>query len=663
MKLTQNFNIRVLWLATAWGFSLTNRPSTSICFLILGITGTKFNLRSRQVSVIGILLSLLILLHPLIAVFFNNQPQLWTQDWLPPSVGFVGLISVLLGKRRQIQFDSPIKYAVMVTCGIGLIVFVTAMTLETRLWVLGTGYDNSTHFRDMFESISRPIISPPFPSLPPKTFAVVTSLFLRIAGVSSDTPTSDLLLWYLVSLLALIAAFFYVSFKVIARNVQSKIILSSSIAALVFFIFLTPVSHAFVSGNPTQLFAIVLVLYYLYPVLLSQLPWSQNLVLIAGCLYMVNSGYQFTLILLAPLVVVYLFQTTITHNRVRQEQNRIEERPDHFQRKTVLIVVSSLMFILALSQVGFSSSGIGSRALNQFKERFSLDGGIEPYKTQMSYALICLFLGLLIANFVVLRTSSKISSTSQAFHSNIYLCILGISGLLVALVVSKYSETIRDGGTYYAMKLNYSAAIIAFVAVTASAGSLLQALLSAPQDEKFKSNLMPTKRFFLFGMLLSSALLVSGGFALVRVSQQQPKVFKQAYMGAIPKFISEFNNPGSSGIDSHLVAYAARESKRLNRPIFLVTSGTANALGTIWANEISGFWSYPLWESINHVPQGLSVGDINLVADFFEDLEMILITDDETLLIKLRSEVPTLLGCTLNKISVGTCELQKLSST
>jgi hypothetical protein len=128
-------------------------------------------------------------------------------------------------------------------------------------------------------------------------------------------------------------------------------------------------------------------------------------------------------------------------------------------------------------------------------------------------------------------------------------------------------------------------------------------------------------------------------------------------MGTIPKFVSEFNDPGSSGLDSGLVAYAARASESINRPIFLVTGGTANILGTIWANEISGFWSYRLWESINHVPEALSEANLNLVAEYFRDLKMILITDDATLLMRLRSEVPTLVGCTLDQINIEMCEL------
>jgi hypothetical protein len=82
-------------------------------------------------------------------------------------------------------------------------------------------------------------------------------------------------------------------------------------------------------------------------------------------------------------------------------------------------------------------------------------------------------------------------------------------------------------------------------------------------------------------------------------------------------------------------------------------------LATIWVNEISGVWSYRLWEAINHVPAALSVGDMDMAADHFHDLNMILITDDVTLLMRLRSEVPTLIGCTLDEINIGMCELQK----
>ena len=229
----------------------------------------------------------------------------------------------------------------------------------------------------------------------------------------------------------------------------------------------------------------------------------------------------------------------------------------------------------------------------------------------------------------------------------------------MALLVSHYSETITEGGTYYAMKLSYSAAIISLVGVVAVMTSLMQALITAQKRTKSVSKVRPSSRNLLLGVLAASTFLLSGGFVLHRVSQLRPNVFLRAYMGTIPNFISEFNNPGSSGIDSGLVAYATQVSEKIKRPVFLVTGGTANTLGTIWANEISGFWSYRLWESINHVPPALSVGDINTVTDFFEDLKMILITDDETLLIKLRSEVPKLLGCTVNEINVGTCELRR----
>jgi hypothetical protein len=251
----------------------------------------------------------------------------------------------------------------------------------------------------------------------------------------------------------------------------------------------------------------------------------------------------------------------------------------------------------------------------------------------------------------------------QRFRENTYMSAVGIGGLLMALLISHYSETITEGGTYYAMKLSYSAAIIALVGVVAVTTSLAQAFLDAPQRQKLSLKKWRSNGSFLLGLLVASALLVSGGFVLHRVSSQSPRAFQRAYMGTIPNFISEFNNQGSSGIDSGLVAYATHESKRLNRPIFLVTGGTVSTLGTIWANEISGYWSYRLWESINHVPPALSVGDINTVVDFFDDLKMILITDDESLLVKLRSKVPTLAGCTVNEINVGTCELQKQNLT
>ena len=116
--LSQNLNLRVIWLTIGWGFSLTHRPTFSVCFLLLGIVGTKFVFRSHPVSVIGGCLGLLIFLHPFVGSFFENQPRLWTQDWLISSVGFGFLIFLFIRKRQQVKFDSSLKYLVLVTSGL-----------------------------------------------------------------------------------------------------------------------------------------------------------------------------------------------------------------------------------------------------------------------------------------------------------------------------------------------------------------------------------------------------------------------------------------------------------------------------------------------------------------------------------------------------------------
>ena len=304
-----------------------------------------------------------------------------------------------------------------------------------------------------------------------------------------------------------------------------------------------------------------------------------------------------------------------------------------------------------------------SRNWNQFVARFSIVGGIEPYKSQVTYAMACLLLVLLFANFALYKTRTKIGSTGHHFRDNTYISLTGIVGLLVALLISNYSETITEGGTYYAMKLSYSAAIIALVGVVAVATSFLQGFITDYQWKKSSSHLSTSMRSFSLGLLVVMAFLASGGYALHSVSQQPSTVFQRAYMGTIPKFVSEFNDPGSSGLDSGLVAYAARTSESINKPVFLVTGGITDTLGTIWANEISGFWTYRLWESINHVPAALSEGDLGEVANYFDDLKMFLITDDATLLMRLQSELPTLVGCTLNEINIGMCDLQKDIST
>jgi hypothetical protein len=662
-RLCQSLNLRVLWLATAWGLALAHKPSASVCFLLLGIVGTKFTFRSHRVSVVGTFLGLMIFLHPFLGMFFKYQPHLWSQDWLMSSLGFGILIFVLTLKRQHVKFDSSIKYIALATFGFALIALVALMTLETRLWVLGAGYDNSTHFRDMFASVAQPTISIPFPSRPPMTFAIVSGLFLRILGVSSDTATSNLLSWYLTSFLALTAAFIYASAKVIAKNLQSKILLFSGVVLLVFFICLTPISQTFVSGNPTQVFSLFLVLYYLWPALLSQTRFSVNTLLIIGSLYLVNSSYPFTLILLAPVVAMRFLDLIINYELARNRQRKVQSRKTYSGRRLLTLITAPAVLFATLFWLVPNGPEFFSRSWNQFMDRFSLAGGIEPYKPQVSYAIAYLLSGLLFANLVIYRFRNRIDSTLHRFRENAYMSAVGIGGLLMALLISHYSETITEGGTYYAMKLSYSAAIIALVGAVAIAISLVQALIAAHQRQKLSLEKWCCNRSFLLGLLVASALLVSGGFVLHRVSSESPRAFQRAYMGTIPNFISEFNNPGSSGIDSRLVAYATQVSEKLKRPVFLVTGGTANTLGTIWVNEISGFWSYRLWESINHVPPALSVGDVKTVADFFEDLKMILITDDETLLIKLRSEVPILLGCTVNEIHVGTCELQRQNPT
>jgi hypothetical protein len=588
---------------------------------------------------------------------------LWSQDWLISSLGFGILIFVLTVKRQYVKFDSSVKYIAMVTSGFALIVLIALMTIETRLWILGAGYDNSTHFRDMFESIAQPAISFPWPTRPPRTFAIISGLFLRALGVPSDAPTSNLLSWYLASVLALTVALVYASAKVISKNLQSRILLLSGVALLVCLICLTPISHTIISGNPTQVFALFLVFYYFWPALLSHSSSSVDTILVIGSLYLVNTSYPFTLVLLAPVVMARFLELIANSALARHKARKTQSRTLYSIRSFFLLVNLSVILLITFFWLIPNGPEFLSRSWSQFIARFSLVGGIEPYKPEVSYAFIFLISGLFLAIFVIYRFGHKSGSASCRFRESTYVSVMGIGGLLIALLISDYSEAIADGGTYYAMKLSYSAAIIALVGVVAIATSLVQALIAHHQKEKSVSNRMSSGGFLLLGLLASSTLVVSGGFVLHRVSQQGPKVFQRAFMGSIPSFISEFNNLGSSGIDSGLVAYATQVSEKLKKPVFLVTGGTVNTLGTIWANEISGFWSYRLWESINHVPPALSVGDIDTVADFFDDLKMMLITDDETLLIKLRSEVPFMLGCMVNEIHVGTCELQKQSPT
>ena len=655
--LSQNLNLRVIWLTIGWGFSLTHRPTASVCFLLLGIVGTKFVFRSHPISVVGTCLGLLIFLHPFIGLFFKSQPRLWTQDWLISSVSYSFLIFLFIRKKQQVKFDSSIKYLVLVTSAFALLALVAVMSLETRLWVLGVGYDNATHFRDLLESVAQPVSVFPFPSNPPRTFAVVTGVFLRILGVSSDAPTSSLLSWYLTSLFALTAAFVYVSVKVIAGNLESKILRFFSLALFLFSLYLTPVSQTFVAGNPTQVFSIFLVFYYFLPALLSQTRLSINVILIIGSLYLVNASYPFTLILLAPVVAARFSDLMVNKRVARNGQGKVQSTNAYSPRQLSSLIAAAVILMVAFFWANPMGQEFLSRIWNQFVARFSIVGGIEPYKSQVTYAMACLLLLLLFANFAFYKARTKIGSTGHHFRDNTYISLMGVGGLLVALLISNYSETITEGGTYYAMKLSYSAAIIALVGVVAVSTSFLQGFITDYQWKKSSSYLSTSKRTFSLGLLVVTAFLASGGYALHSVSQQPSRVFQRAYMGTIPKFVSEFNDPGSSGLDSGLVAYAARASESINRPIFLVTGGTANILGTIWANEISGFWSYRLWESINHVPEALSEANLNLVAEYFRDLKMILITDDATLLMRLRSEVPTLVGCTLDQINIEMCEL------
>jgi uncharacterized membrane protein len=657
--LSQNLSLRVIWLMTGWVFSLTHRPTAAACFLLLGIVGTKFVFRSHPVSVVGACLGLLIFLHPFVGSVFENQPRLWTQDWLMSSVGFGFLFFLFIRKRQQIKFDSSIKYLVLVTSAFALLAIVAVMSLETQLWVLGAGYDNSTHFRDMYDSVAQPIVSFPFPSHPPRTFSVITGLFLRILGISSDVPTSSLLYWYLTSLFALTAAFVYASAKVIARNLESKILLLSGVTLLTFSISLTPVSQTFVAGNPTQVFSIFLVFYYLWPALLLQTRSGVNTILLVGSLYLVNASYPFTLVLLAPVVVARFADLTISNQIARNGQKKDLARNAYSSRQLFSLIAVVLTLMVAFFWANPTGQEFLSSNWDQFVARFSIVGGIEPYREGYSYVIAYLLLGLLLANFGRYKFRIKIGYTGNSFRDNNYIGLMGVGCLLVSLLIANYSETITAGGTYYAMKLSYTAAIISLVGVVTVAASFLQGFITDYQWKKSSSNFLTSKRTFSLGVLAVTAFLASGGYALHTVSQQSPGIFQRAYMGTIPKFISEFNDPGSSGVDSGLVAYAAQESRRLERPVFLVTGGVANRLATIWVNEISGVWSYRLWEAINHVPAALSVGDMDMAADHFHDLNMILITDDVTLLMRLRSEVPTLIGCTLDEINIGMCELQK----
>ena len=661
--LSQNLSLRVLWLTIGWGLALVHRPAASACFLLLGIVGIRFTIRSHRVSALGALLGMLIFLHPFLGVFFEKQPQLWSQDWLISSVGFAILIFLLICRRQHIEFDPSFKYAALVIFGFALFAVVAVMSLETQLWVLGAGYDNSTHFRDMFESVAQPIISYPFPSNAPRTFAIITGLALRVQGVSSDDPTSSLLNWYLVSLFASTAALIYASAKVIAKNLKSKILVLSCLALLLLYICLTPISQTFISGNPTQVFAIFLVFYYFWPALRSQTRFSVNAMLIIGSLYLVNACYPFTLVLLVPVVAARCLELLMNHDSTSSRFQTSQSRYNFSDRQFFSLITVAIILLVTFLSVHPYGNQFFSQNWNQFIVTFSLVGGIEPYRERVSYVIVSSLSVLFMANIVLYRFRNNIGSTLHRFRANTYMSIMGIGSILIALLISKYSESITDGGTYYAMKLSYSAAIISLLGIVALVASFLQALITNYQRQNSSSEFLSSKGNLSLGVIAIAMFLSIAGYALHTFSQQSPGIFQRAYMGTIPKFISEFNDPGSSGINTALVAFAAQESKSLNRPVFLVTDGTANRLGTIWANEISGFWSYQLWESINHVPPALSEGDMKMVADYFEGLEMILITDDATLLMRLQSEVPTLVGCTLDEINIGMCDFQKRGST
>jgi len=658
-----NLNLRLLWLVTAWMFALISSPVLSGCFLLLGIFGAKFSFRTHQFSVLGLFLAVLILVHPLVGKFFAIQSWLWNENWVLPSLGFGFLILTLNSNRENITLSSPTKYLALVTSGVGLIVLAHAMSLETSLWVLGAGYDNSTHFRDMFEAVAQPLVAIPFPSRPPRTFAIISALVIRILGVSSDTTTLALFPWYLTSIFALTGAFVYMIIKTVAKYVFSCLLLLGATVGTVLIISLTPVSQTFVSGNPTQIFAIFLIFYYLFPSFLLLTHWKVNVLAIIGSLYLINSSYPFTLILLVPVVALYFLEITAKKFRATYKIIRSNVEIIFLSQRLLLIVSGLFIFLVLLFAFSSRIEDVYSRNWNQFLSTFSKMGGIEPYKQQISFVLIYLLFGLYSVNLAVLKLRNHLHLAQKLFRTNSYLTVMGLGALLVALVVRKYSETITDGGTYYAMKLSYSAAIIAFVAVVTIAAGLTQAFAAAYRERKSEYGASLTTRYISVGVLTIICLLVSGGYSLYRAGQEPATYFRRAYMGTIPKFISEFNDPGSSGINASLVSYAVEASQRLNRPVFLVTDGQADRLGTIWANEISGFWTYRLWESINHVPTALSAGDLNLVAEFFTDLRMILITDDETLLRNMRSRVPTLLGCTVTQLGDRTCELQASGTT
>ena len=662
-RLCQNTNLRVLWLTIGWILAIMHQPSVSICFLIMGIIGTKFQFRSHQVSVVGTLLGLLIFSHPIIGIFLEHQPRLWSQDWLISSVGYGFLVLLFLVREPHIRFDSSAKYVALVLSGFAIMAVATVMRFETQLWVLGAGYDNSTHFRDMYDAVAQPMVSFPYPSNPSRTFSIITGLFLRILGVSSDTPTSKLLSWYLTSLFALTAAFIYASAKVIARNLQSRFLLLGGVVMLFIYICLTPISQTFVAGNPTQVFAIFLVFYYFCPALLSQRHISIDSMMIIGSLYFVNSSYPFTLVLLAPVVAARFFEMTIIARLASDKQKKSRLEGGFLGRKLYLFLTVSIFLVLVISWFKPNGSDFFANSWSQFVTRFSIVGGIEPYKLRVTYAITYFLAGLLLTNSVIYRYRHRIWSAPYRLRDNTYMAVMAIGGLLIALLVNNYSETIAEGGTYYAMKLSYSAAIIALVVLVAVIAGFTQGLIIGYQRRRASSNVVTTNRTFSLGVLAIFVFLSSTGYVLHSVSQQSPRVFQRAYMGSIPKFVSEFNDSGSSGINPKLVEYAAHESRRFNRPIFLVTGGVADRLGTIWVNEISGVWSYRLWEAINHVPPALAVGDINAAADHFDDLKMILITDDEALLIKLRAVVPNLVGCTLDEINIGMCAFENQSST
>jgi hypothetical protein len=182
------------------------------------------------------------------------------------------------------------------------------------------------------------------------------------------------------------------------------------------------------------------------------------------------------LILLVPVVTLYFLEITAKIFRAKHKIIRSHEK-ECLSQKLLLLVSGSLIFLVSLFALRSRIENVYSRNWSQFLDTFSLVGGIEPYRQQISVALIYLLFGLFFANLAVLKLRSHFDLALKLFRTNSYLTVMGLGALLVALMVSHYSETITDGGTYYAMKLSYSAAIIAFVASVYFDGYMLQILL------------------------------------------------------------------------------------------------------------------------------------------------------------------------------------------